>query len=290
LPETNGSVTYCFDEAKIAAFSGNCTGTWTLFMSDARGQLEGGTGNITNITITTCAPQNLWSPTTAMNDAKSLSPQVCPTETTTYTISITDSNGCTITDQIEVIVGPCTLLSNELVRLSAEYKSGVGIIRWQTTDDVNSDHYIVEKSQDGVNYSYLSRVKATGRSGMSSYVANDISPARGINYYKLSAINANGEIIYTETTVLNAKGSQSVEVIPNPASDVADVLFDTDYSSATEIKVYDVTGRVVIEKNHQSSKGNNRVPLDVKDLNSGLYTVVLTIDDQRQVTRFLKQK
>ncbi|OWY19229.1 hypothetical protein C7N43_22930 [Sphingobacteriales bacterium UPWRP_1] len=49
-----------------------------------------------------------WSPTTGMTGANTLTPNVCPTTTTTYTLSAADAAGCVAaTDQVTVTVGAC---------------------------------------------------------------------------------------------------------------------------------------------------------------------------------------
>jgi len=49
-----------------------------------------------------------WSPTTNMTGSNTLTPTVCPTATTTYTLTAADPAGCTsATDQVTVTVGPC---------------------------------------------------------------------------------------------------------------------------------------------------------------------------------------
>jgi len=49
-----------------------------------------------------------WSPTTNMTGSNTLTPNVCPTVTTTYTITAVDDAGCTqATDQVTVTVAPC---------------------------------------------------------------------------------------------------------------------------------------------------------------------------------------
>ena len=46
-----------------------------------------------------------WSPTTGLSAPTSASTQATPTQTTTYTLTGTDANGCTGTDQVTVTVG-----------------------------------------------------------------------------------------------------------------------------------------------------------------------------------------
>jgi hypothetical protein len=45
-----------------------------------------------------------WSPADGLDDPYSPTPTACPTETTTYTVTVTDENGCTDTDEVTVEV------------------------------------------------------------------------------------------------------------------------------------------------------------------------------------------
>ncbi len=47
-----------------------------------------------------------WSPTASLSSATIGNPIATPAATTTYTVTITDGNGCTSTDQVEVTVNP----------------------------------------------------------------------------------------------------------------------------------------------------------------------------------------
>ncbi|MEQ9188575.1 MAG: T9SS type A sorting domain-containing protein [Cryomorphaceae bacterium] len=45
-----------------------------------------------------------WSPTATLNDSTSMSVQATPTATTTYTVVVTDTNGCTGSTSLEIVV------------------------------------------------------------------------------------------------------------------------------------------------------------------------------------------
>ena len=82
-----------------------CTanGTWNLFVQDDSGF---DTGSILNwsITFNNTIPPFTWSPTTAMTNTTTLTPSVCPTTTTTYTLTANGAGGCLATDQVTVAV------------------------------------------------------------------------------------------------------------------------------------------------------------------------------------------
>ncbi|PWU10020.1 MAG: hypothetical protein C5B50_26135 [Verrucomicrobia bacterium] len=46
-----------------------------------------------------------WMPTTALNDPTLANPSASPTSTTTYTVTVTDSGGCTATSSVTVVAG-----------------------------------------------------------------------------------------------------------------------------------------------------------------------------------------
>ncbi len=48
-----------------------------------------------------------WSPRTSLSQFTIFNPLATPMETTIYTVTVTDSNGCTATDQVQVIVDGC---------------------------------------------------------------------------------------------------------------------------------------------------------------------------------------
>ena len=52
-----------------------------------------------------------WSPTNGLSDPLIDDPEANPTTTTTYTVTLTDSNGCQDTDQITVTVNPLPFIS-----------------------------------------------------------------------------------------------------------------------------------------------------------------------------------
>ncbi|MEM6318518.1 MAG: gliding motility-associated C-terminal domain-containing protein [Bacteroidota bacterium] len=62
-------------------------------------------GNSVRLTASGATRYN-WSPTTGLSNANLSNPIANPTQTTTYTVTGTDANGCTDTDQVTVFVQP----------------------------------------------------------------------------------------------------------------------------------------------------------------------------------------
>ena len=95
-------------------------------------------GDSIQLIVTTHA-QYSWSPTNTLLNPTSGTPTAFPTETTTYTVTITDENGCTDTDEVIVFVNTrptvnagndVTICANAFTRLSA---SGAMTYTWSPT-------------------------------------------------------------------------------------------------------------------------------------------------------------
>ena len=98
----------------------NMNGTWSLIVKDDASIFSGTLNNWT-ITFTNSVTSNIaapfsWSPTTDMTNSTTLTPQVCPTTTTTssqtYTLTATDANGCIATDQVTVSTAPLSITAS----------------------------------------------------------------------------------------------------------------------------------------------------------------------------------
>ncbi|OWY25597.1 hypothetical protein BVG80_02140, partial [Sphingobacteriales bacterium TSM_CSM] len=119
-PVSGGSAPYTgnFQPAQPLTNLSGCTanGVWTLNFTGTF-NLSSGTipfGTLYGWTVSFNDPEISepaivsWSPTTGMTGANTLTPNVCPTATTTYTLTATDAAGCvSATDQVTVTVGSC---------------------------------------------------------------------------------------------------------------------------------------------------------------------------------------
>ncbi|MFN7015117.1 MAG: hypothetical protein ACK4ON_12695, partial [Bacteroidia bacterium] len=76
----------------------------------------------------------------------------------------------------------------ELLSFTANVNSNQTVqLQWTTASETNNSHFIVEKSINALDYTFLGRVQGSGTSSMMhSYNLEDANPFEGISYYRFT--------------------------------------------------------------------------------------------------------
>ena len=89
---------------------------------------------------------------------------------------------------------PSTSLAVELSDFSCHQEERSIEIKWRTESELNSDYFLLEKSEDGVQFHPFIQTKAQGNSSLpTDYIISDNIPVNGINYYRLTEVDVDGE-------------------------------------------------------------------------------------------------
>ena len=156
-------------------------------------------------------------------------------------------------------------------------------LSWNTASELNTNHFIIQRSADGTNYSNIGTVQAKGI-GAESYQFSDASIINGTNYYRLQSIDKNGAISYSK--VVNVQFTNSLNrftVYPNPAKNVLTIAGE----HIIKVQVLDNMGRVV---NTQSLHDATNPLIKVDRFTSGVYHLkIQTTDGNSSTLGFIKQ-
>jgi hypothetical protein len=153
-------------------------------------------------------------------------------------------------------------------------------LNWQTANEQNVSHFIVEKSTDAADkFVEIGNLKATGNAGGTPqyYSLFDVQPSI-LNYYRLKMVDNDGGFTYSKAISFKGQNNSNgiIAFYPNPVTNVLNVvLTNQNYKTAT-VSLVDITGRVIIT---QSKGADNQVfVLNTETIGNGIYTVIVTID------------
>lgn len=109
---------------------------------------------------------------------------------------------------------PLTLLTFSAVR-----SGNNTFLEWKTNDEMNTDHFEIQGSEDGILFSRLGTLPAANSPGAHEYHFVDFMARKGIYYYRLKMIDIDGQFEYSRTVrIFGGTGNASFVVSPNPAS------------------------------------------------------------------------
>ncbi len=162
-----------------------------------------------------------------------------------------------------------------LTQFSATCETENTTIEWQTASEQNSDVFVIERSENGKDWTTVDEIKAAGNSNVTiDYMYKDYDRSRGLNYYQLQQIDVDGKI----TTYGPISATCDIEIVevavyPNPT--------DGDFAieiSAPQTETYLVIfetadGHRISEMDYQIKEGMNMIPMHAKDLDAGVYFI-----------------
>lgn len=256
-----------------------------------RTSVDGGVGNLGTVTATDASA---WTQATYSFTATA----------TTHTITITNltatgsTNGndfyldnmemlspCTVTSSINVIVN-CSL-PVEFTDFNAVRKGAGALLTWGTAIELNSSHFIIEKSLDGISFSSIGRVEAAGNSSsLIRYNFTDPSITNGITYYRLAEYDRDGSLQYSPIRAVHKDGVGEVEVIPNPNNGTFVVSINNTNDVKSSLVVLNMLGQVVYEAGESTSNYRN---VDISNLPAGTYYLQVSTAEETIGKKIIKE-
>ena len=169
-------------------------------------------------------------------------------------------------------------LAVSLTEFGVTKEGSVSLASWITESEQNNSHFNVQRSLDGNEFTTLGTVNTKAVDGNSNGTLNydftDVRPAVGHNYYRLQMVDQAGKQTYSQIVdiVWGADGSV-VTIYPNPATDKLNVDVSIDKVAQIEVRLLDMSGRVIKSVVQQSAKGMNNVSINLSDIATGVYGV-----------------
>ncbi|MDB4105890.1 T9SS type A sorting domain-containing protein, partial [Salibacteraceae bacterium] len=157
---------------------------------------------------------------------------------------------------------------------------------WETLSEVENDHFILQRSENGYHWSDLATISGAGFSNeIIKYEHLDFKPLNGLSYYRLKQVDFNGRPDYSESisVSLNFDTEEIIRLFPSPARSILHVRGVN--SDDQKISVFDSFGRDLTPQIDQTRTSKNEVSLNISQLHSGI--LILQVNDQ--ALHFLKQ-
>ena len=180
--------------------------------------------------------------------------EVCPQETTVYTLTVTDARGVSVTDEVQVCV--------------------VNVSCGSTADPKVQVHY-----------------NPTGKAGKARTLC--VSPDAVPALLALGATLGDGNVTTCDGSPVPAgkvdvKALFSLLVYPNPIADYLNIVSDKIADCDVEVMLYDINGNEVYNKSHSIRNGNLHIDIRNVALSKGLNYLKVRSQFGTQTMRIIK--
>ncbi len=175
-------------------------------------------------------------------------------------------------------------------------------LKWTTASEVNNKAFLVERSEDGEQFSLVTQIEGQGnKNSRTDYSYTDVNVFNGVTYhYRLSDMDYNGKITQLQTIAVTPQaavdGREEITIsdfrlypaYPNPFNPLTRIMFDVPEGSRVRLSVYDLTGLKVAELvNGYREAGRHSVTFDAARLASGMYIYRLEAERYSAAGRML---
>jgi hypothetical protein len=174
----------------------------------------------------------------------------------------------------------CSPLGAETMSLSGESESGYNTLKWTSSSEFNVDKYLIERSENGSEYTAIGSVEAQGLSlDALNYQFEDLQPLTGTAYYRVKLVRNNGTSISSNTLAIEQQFMNDLELVktfPNPADDNLNIVLSSKTESTYQLTLSTLNGQKVFAGNQTVQKGLTYNSINIREFRNGFYFLTIS--------------
>ena len=229
---------------------------------------------------------------TISNDAV-VNPVVSSLVPGTYVMVLetTDNLGAKSTDIVE-IEETLVLVPVKWIFVKGKHTGNTVQLNWATAAEVNNDHFEIERSENGRDFSKIGQINgASGSTGTKEYAFEDLQPKTGTSYYRIKQVDKNGTSEYSIIVTVNSSITRArLEYFPNPASSFVNLMVDDKGTGPVQIRIYNMEGKLVKEQQVMKNDQILTTSIQIQNLATGIYMMEVKMGSEwKEVRKIVKQ-
>jgi plastocyanin len=176
-------------------------------------------------------------------------------------------------------------------------KNNSAQISWSTATEINSDHFEIMRSANGVKFDQIASVPAKGTSSALvdySYTDNSLPSNTKFIYYYLSVVDKDGTKALSEIKIFrNENGTAKLiaSLSPNPINRPGHLMlqFNSEKVNTMHVQLFDASGKLVKQADMSAVAGLNNGHFHIGDVAPGTYTIVFMLDKVKESYKVVVQ-
>jgi hypothetical protein len=186
---------------------------------------------------------------------------------------------------VKALVLPVNWLSFSVQRAGAHSV----LLSWSTENEVNNDHYVIERSSDGVSFISIGTVPVSKNiSGIQKYSFTDALALNDVNYYRIKQVDRDGNFHYSSVERISLTDIiKHWNIYPNPAKNITG-LYALDNFSKAEIVLSDLSGKIIYHTTMTNVAANQQIQIPLQ-VSKGVYVLKITTEKGTDTEKLVVQ-
>jgi hypothetical protein len=235
-----------------------------------------------------CNPVTFATPSADGSFVIDIPKNTIPAEADTLFVRIRDDieNRWSITQILPNLKAlPLTLLN-----FSAVKEFNTSRLYWQTTNEVNTAYFNIQRSTDGSHFSNVGVVNAASQKGINDYSYSDNIEgiSASILYYRLQEVDIDARATFSKIVTIHLDEIKTgFAIYPNPAKNYFNLIaYKPEDLQGAEISIVDLSGQVLLR---QSLQGSANQKISISSLATGMYLIRIVKVTGVDTRKLLKQ-
>jgi len=148
------------------------------------------------------------------------------------------------------------------------------ILNWSTVSENNNAYFILERSNDGINFKEICRINGAGNAVLvSNYNFVDNKPENGNNYYRLKQVDFDGSLHYVcEIIKIEYVNGIKIDII-NIGNNINTMNIYSNNDEKIIYKISNSVGKELFSEEIMIVSGKNSIPLITNNFAKGVYVI-----------------
>jgi hypothetical protein len=160
-------------------------------------------------------------------------------------------------------------------------------IKWETTDEVNNNHFEIEHSINGWTYQKIGVVDAKQNTNNNYYQFTDTSINEGINYYRIKQVDNNGSYAFSKVISLITPVDESL-IYTTVVNKVVKVKIQANLNKLN-ICLIDVSGKKLFAQNVSNAIAGQQIDIPASNYATGVYFININTDKGTKTDKIVIQ-
>ena len=164
----------------------------------------------------------------------------------------------------------------QFLGITAQRKPGYNLVEWKAASAINTDHFDIERSEDGVYFAKIGTSSSYNSPSIISYSFKDTRLVPGILWYRIKSVDRDGKFVLSTVVSVTdlPQTNYSMYVINNPARGSIHLFAPESFKGINDYFITNASGQLM-QKGNLIVNGSGNVYIK---LNAGIFQGVYILN------------